>query len=504
VEPRVAVVGEVGPEARPAGRRRRLARLLGAACVLAVGVTGWVFFLRSGRGTPEAALRAVPATSYPGDETFPGFSPDGSQIAFAWRREGSDNHDIYVKVVGSGEPLRLTSGPQEDVAPAWSPNGRQIAFYRRSEDGAGIYSVSPFGGSERLLAQLGVGPPEPHMGYAPAQLSWSPDGELLAFQDQNSPGEPYIIWLLSLATDAKRRLTSPPAGWLGDGSPAFSPDGQTLAFVRVRAVGRADMHLVPGGGGEPKRLTFDDRHISGLAWTANGREIVFSSRGNLWRVPKSGGNPQLLAGIGECSYRPAIPRHGGRLVFARETWDTNIWRVEAPETKSAAMPLTKLVASTRQDENPVFSPDGQRIAFSSNRSGTWQVWVCDSDGSNPVQLTSFSGPSGAQLSSWSPDGKHIAFNSRLGGNWDIYAISSQGGAPRQLTMDTAEDISPNWSRDGRWVYFASNRTGAYQVWKVPAEGGAPVQVTRNGGCVAFESPDGKSVYYTKDRTVEDA
>ncbi len=441
-------------------------------------------------------------TSYPGDETYPCFSPDGSQIAFAWRREGSDNHDIYVKVVGSGEPLQLTSGPPEDVAPAWSPDGRQIAFYRRSKDGTGIYTVSPFGGSERNLAQLGGGLPTPRGGYAPLQLSWSRDGELLAFPDQDSPEKPYSIWLLSLATGAKRRLTSPPAGWLGDGSPAFSPDGQTLAFVRVRAVGRADMYLAPAGGGEPRRLTLADRHIDGLAWTADGREIVFSSRGDLWRVSKSGGTPQLVPGIGG-GRLPAIPRGGRRLVFARETRDTNIWRVEAPETKGAVMPATRLIASTRLDENPYFSPDGSRIAFTSSRSGSYQVWLCKSDGSNLVQLTFVSAPGGAQLSSWSPDGRNIAFNSLLKGNWDIYVISSEGGAPRQLTADAAEDAWPNWSQDGRWIYFFSNRTGVSQVWKIPAEGGTPVQVTRNGGYTATESPDGKFVYYAKDRGVND-
>jgi Tol biopolymer transport system component len=131
-----------------------------------------------------------------------------------------------------------------------------------------------------------------------------------------------------------------------------------------------------------------------------------------------------------------------------------------------------------------------------------QVWVCDSDGSNPVQLTS--GEPGAELSSWSPDGRHIAFNSSVKGNWDIYVISSQGGAPRQLTAADSVDSSPSWSRDGRWIYFGSNRTGAWQVWKVLVEGGTPVQVTKYGGCRAVESPDGKFLYYTKDRIVSDA
>jgi len=268
-------------------------------------------------------------------------------------------------------------------------------------------------------------------------------------------------------------------------------------------VGRYDIYLVPSAGGDPERLTFDNRWGGGLTWTPDGREVVFESQGWIWKISRSGGTPDRLAGVGRNARLPAISRGGQRLAFVQRVGDTNIWRVEAPDPKRAHRPETKLIASTRTDHNPQYSPDGKRIAFTSDRSGTRQVWVCDSDGSNPAQLTSFSGP-GAELSSWSPDGGHIAFNSRLKGNWDIYVISARGGAARQLTTHSAVDARPSWSRDGRWIYFASNRTGAFQVWKVAAEGGTPVQVTKNGGYLALESADGRFIYYTKDQGVNDA
>jgi Tol biopolymer transport system component len=254
-------------------------------------------------------------------------------------------------------------------------------------------------------------------------------------------------------------------------------------------------------------LTFDDSYTHGLAWTADGREIVFSSHRagecNLWRVSASGGNPQrVVGGIGGHDHYPAVSRQGRRLIFDRYTEDVDIWRVEAPDSKGAAKPAAKFIASTRHDADPEYSPDGTQIAFTSDRSGAMQVWLCNSDGSNPVQLTSFGGP-GAELSSWSPDGQYIAFNSLLKGNWDIYVISAKGGAARQLTTHRAEDTRPSWSRDGRWIYFSSTRTGAFQVWKVPAEGGAPVQVTKNGGHRPIESVDGKFVYYAKGREAKD-
>jgi len=134
--------------------------------------------------------------------------------------------------------------------------------------------------------------------------------------------------------------------------------------------------------------------------------------------------------------------------------------------------------------------------FSSGRSGSSEIWVCDADGSNPAQVTSFGGPD-VGSARWSPDGGQIAFDSIAAGQRDIFVMSAEGGKPRRLTEDVADDVRPSWSLDGRWIYFGSNRTGEWQVWKTPAEGGQAVQVTRQGGREAFESFDTKFVYYSK-------
>jgi Tol biopolymer transport system component len=179
------------------------------------------------------------------------------------------------------------------------------------------------------------------------------------------------------------------------------------------------------------------------------------------------------------------------LAYERIEVDINIW---VTDTEDSSAPARQLIASTHMDENPQFSSDGRRIAFASNRTGPFQIWVANSDGSNPLPLTSFT--SGFTNSPrWSPDGRRIVFASMQNNNRDLYSVSAEGGSFRRLTSDPSEEGRPSWSRDGRWIYCYSNRTGRNEIWKVPAEGGPAIQVTYDGGHESFESPDGKLLYY---------
>jgi Tol biopolymer transport system component len=122
--------------------------------------------------------------------------------------------------------------------------------------------------------------------------------------------------------------------------------------------------------------------------------------------------------------------------------------------------------------------------------------MCDSEGQNISQLTFFrKGVAGT--AQWSPDGSQIAFDYRASGMSDVYVINVNGGVPRRVTTEDSDDSVPSWSRDGKYLYFASNRTGSLEIWKTPVEGGQAVQVTKHGGFTAFESADGRYVYYSK-------
>ena len=422
-------------------RNRKPAFAIALVLVLA-GATGvglYRFLGRSRSVTNASGIESavVPVTRFPGRETQPAFSHDGRQIAFVWDGAEENNADIYVKLIGAGDtPLPLTSDPAPEHSPVWSPDDRHIAFVREGEAG-GIYQADALGRTERKLGDI-VPTHGYHRGayyqFARNTLSYSPDGKYLAVADSNVAGEPFSIFLLEVKTREKKRLTYPPAASVGDDSPAFSPDGHTLAFARLMAGGK-DIYVVPVTGGEPRPLTSESTvrpgsFTDGMAWTPDGREIVFASNRTgsflLWRVPVSGGAPTRIDVGAQDVSRPAISRSGNRLAWIQTSLDRNIWRAEVPGPAGQSSAPTRLIASTASDANPQYSPDGQRIVFTSGRTGTGEIWVSDRDGRKPMQLTNIGGPV-TGTPRWSPDGRQIAFDSMDGSNRDIYVVSSNGG-----------------------------------------------------------------------------
>ena len=155
-----------------------------------------------------------------------------------------------------------------------------------------------------------------------------------------------------------------------------------------------------------------------------------------------------------------------------------------------------LIGSSGREFTASYSPDGERIAFESSRSGWSEIWIADRDGSHPRQITHLKG-SVASFPRWSPDGRRIVFHSRQKIYATLYIAEIATGRVREMNYDAVNDTAPSWSRDGKWIYFASQRTQALQIWKVPAEGGRAVQVTTRGGFAPLESPDGRFVLYTR-------
>jgi Tol biopolymer transport system component len=501
-------------QAQPEPSPRRLAppRIglkMAAAMVGLLLLGGGVFWAVVHKSNSEPAqMRPVPLTSFEGREFDPALSPDGKELAFVWDGNQGPGLSLYVLRVGNDAPRRLTEVPGV-CCPVWSPDGRSIAFIRLLDKNAELAIIPAIGGPQRTLAKL-------HSWYGTA-LAWSGDGKRIAFPDRQSD-EPYSIVELSLDTLAVRKLTQPGAGELGDAFPSYAEDGQFLAFARVSASGDslpADVYVLQKGQVEPKRLTSQRGLIGGLDWAPGSREIVYAAvlkgeNPRLWRVSaQSSDAPAVLDGpvpsemVAESAtavshaLRLSIARSTGAMAYVRRWYDTNIWSIGNSRHLSEGVPNNgaprRLIASTRPDESPQYSPDGSRIAFASTRSGSPEIWTCQRDGSGCLPLTHAGVHSGTPR--WSPDNRHIAIDSRTGSNSDIYVVAVESGEMTRVTSSPADDLVPSWSRDGQYIYFGSNRSGSWQVYRSRVDGSGTTQVSFHGGLAAFEGKD--LVYFTK-------
>ena len=487
----IAPVEEVGPV--PVVRQARPKWIWAAAGLFFAAAATIVWLAVRSGGSAASEPVVSPLTALPGQEFLPSLSPDGDRVAFMWEGPSGDNHDIWVKQVGSEQMLRITTDPARESSPAWSPDGRWIAFTRRNSNGRhGLHLAPSFGGPDRKIAEI-HGPEFDAAPYRAA--SWGPDGKWMVISDRADPRfTSMFLYRLSIESGARRRLTH--GSSIADIDPAASPDGHSVAFVRRTGNELGELYLQQltpdqSPSGDPIQLSRSARDAHSPAWTPDGRHIVFQSGWHhlafLARIGSEGGSPVRLSFAGEFARFPTISSRGNRASFMRAKADINIWTVSLGTGGSRRKQLWS-GSSTYLDHLPRYSPDGRRVAFVSNRSGEQSIWLSEPDGSRAVRLTHFTDKEVDHFD-WAPDGRSLCF--RAGGR--LYIVQSEGGTPKEAILQ--EGDGTRYSADGKWWYFASRKTGRREIWKASTEGGTPIQLTRNGAAQPQASLDGKFIYY---------
>jgi hypothetical protein len=221
-----------------------------------------------------------------------------------------------------------------------------------------------------------------------------------------------------------------------------------------------------------------------------------TERWQIWLIDADGKSPIALTDGTANDSAPIWSPEGLRMAFVSD-------RDENQEIYTMNMDGSNPVNLTNNkadDWTPAWSPDGTELAFSSMRDGNWEIYVMWADGADPIRLTN--DPESDFAPTWSPDGKSIAFASKRGGNWDIYVMDRDGKNVRQLTDAKGSDLSPAWSPDGKYIAFESTRDGNTEIYRMQADGSQETNLSQNP--LADDhwptwSPDGRRLAFCSNR-----
>jgi eukaryotic-like serine/threonine-protein kinase len=422
--------------------RRRGARWIAGALVLAVALGGWA--LVSWWTAPPPHPRVTGTTQITNDRLVKRTPvTDGSRLYFSAEHSQSDSPDqrFLAQVAGTGgETVTLAPGVAQilDI----SPNGTEllVSTFKGGEDDADLWVRPVLGGTPRRLGDLRTG----NLAFGGA---WSPDGARIAYTLGSE-----LRLARSDGTESRTLLPAPGAPFL----PRWSPDGKSLRYSvqatrtfastlwQVNADGSNARELLPGWTGAPNPCCG--------AWTPNGKYFVFTAGGNLWTLPEDtrpfgrrAVEPVQLT-FGPMSFFAPVPSRDGKRLFAVGNQPGGeLVRFDA-RSRQFVPYLSGLSA-----EGVAFSKDGAWVAHVAFPEGT--LWRSRVDGTERLQLT-FQ-PMAASLPRWSPDGKEIAFFATTASDVvpRIYQVSAAGGKARR--MIESPQVDPSWSPDGRRLAFGT-------------------------------------------------
>lgn len=260
---------------------------------------------------------ATPFSGLPGRENFPSVSHDGKQLTFVWNNGDAENFDVYVRLIGAGEPVRLTDTQEDEIHPTFSPDGSHVAFVRPYARGSAVFLVPALGGAERKICDLFP---------TSSRLSFTPDGKSLAVIDAEEADKREGVFLVDVATRAKRRLTAPPES-AKDFAVRVSPDGSQVAYD-AQVNGNGEIFTVSVEGGAPRRLTTDAAQDILPAWSHDGRLIYFCSNRNgsyeIWKMEREGGAAVQVTKRG--GFESALTFDGKEIYYTKERGDGRVWR----------------------------------------------------------------------------------------------------------------------------------------------------------------------------------
>jgi serine/threonine protein kinase len=416
-----------------------------------------------------------------GDVQQADISPDGNYVAYV--RGAAGKRSIWLKQLATDSEVQtITLGEDSCRGLAFSRDGRTIYFVRHTSPKVigDLYQVPTLGGTPRRILSGMFGPP-----------AFSPDGQRLAFVGI-SLGE---ISLLTASLDGSGERVLVSYGQPESIYPArvaWSPDGKTLAFFHHSSWPALTTIAAAGG---PAHAVAGARwaSVGDLTWLPGGRHLLVvggqSTTPQLYEVSLEGGEARQIT-HDFSTYRKVRVSADARTLLALQRQTLATIQAATPGKEFEAQPLSAGKQSGDGTQGLAWMPDG-KIVYYSCHNGRDDLWEMSGNGSNAQRLTNTNLSSGYAYPTVSPRGGFIAFTRYDGnGNANIWRMDVDGGNLKELTQGWM-DIRPAVSPDGQWVVFTSPQGGRYTLVKVPSEGGRPVQLTDYHSYYPSVSPNGK-------------
>ncbi len=470
---------------------------LGVVILSALGFGVYQFMNRRGEKEQIAPIEQVRIQRLTdvGDIVYPTISPDGELLAYVRLEEKQGS--VWIKQLETGSSHQILPPSLKSYRSlAFSPNGQYLYFGEVADPGA-IYQTTVFGGARKKVAD-----------NVWSNFSVSPEGKRFAFIRRDPGRNPYLLILSNIDGSGERQLiaSQSPVN-VGGATPAWSPDGSKIVVVgglqRQDPVKLLTVDVATGQKTELKTPIW--RAIFRALWMPNGRHLIVSARAinepapQLWMLPYPDGAIHRLTNDLEAYYWLSVSADGRKLVTRQQRIISHLWLLPDGDVRKARQ-LTFGVRSLDGYVGLAWRPDG-RIVFSAFTDNVTDLYSMNPDGSNRVQLTANAGTDN-EYPVVSSDGRHIIFTSNRTGSSQIWRMDIDGRNQKQLTFGEEQKESAQYtalSPDGRDVYFIKRGAGLAAIWKVSIEGGNPVPISHLTDATAEGflsiSPDGKWLTY---------
>lgn len=440
------------PRAKPV--RPWLATLLAVAICATAFASGWL--LR--KPSPNTGPPILSPITYTGRDTEPAASHDGKRVAFVSDRDGTRR--IWLKHVQGGEESPLTAGP--DRAPRFAPDDASILFLRTEDDSSSLFRVPSLGGSPRRLVRdvIAADP--------------SPNGEQLAlvrWRDNDSDQLDTVLLVADADGGTETEISRIEDRRIFQ--PRWSPDASRIALVDIEsAIPSIVIVDVATGAVRDLKTPVRPGFLSAPAWTQDAEHLLYAVTESL--IPRHGGIARVVrhpadeqGEIATLFWHPSVVEFvelvdAETLLLAARTPSMNL--AEARETHELGHWLTRGSSSDRQ---PVYSPDGDEILFSSNRSGNLDLWSLTPATGATRRLTGDDGEDWDPA--FLPDGR-IVWSSNRSGAFEIWVAERDGSAPRQVTFDRSQAENPTTTPDGTWIIYNSRNAEMPGLWRIRPDG----------------------------------